>query len=757
MLTKKINTMFNKKICMTTLLAIPFLGFAQQSSDTISLQKVLDEVNVNTLRANEKTPIAFTNINKAEIEKGNLGQDLPYLISLTPSVITTSDAGTGVGYTSFRVRGSDPTRINVTVNGIPLNDSESQGVWWVNMPDFASSVDNIQIQRGVGTSTNGASAFGATVNLKTTGLNKQAYARSSNSYGSFNTLKNNAEFGTGLIDGKFALDGRLSQIFCDGYIDRATSDLKSFYLSAAYFGENDMIKAVMFSGKERTYQSWYGVPLNYLDSARTYNPYDYENEVDNYEQRHYQLHYSKKANENSSVNVSGHYSHGEGYYEQYVGDKNNLHLYYNTYIPYGETALSYYNLNNVLVGNDTITTSNLTRRKWLNNDFGGVVFSLNHKMEKTNLTFGGASNRYSGQHYGNVIWAEYASNGNYEHEYYRNIATKFDHNLYVKVDYSLFSNTNLYADLQKRRVTYEFVGNDEDGNAAEQSINLNFFNPKVGVHHSLNSNQVIYASFAVANREPNRNDYVESTPNSRPLYETLYDVEIGYQFLNDWISFGTNIYLMQYENQLAPTGKINDVGAYTRTNIDKSFRRGVELQGTLKLGDKLQWATNMTLSQNKIVAFTEYIDNWDTWGQEKVEHENTALAFSPSVIWASQFNLKLSDRMCVDFISKYVGEQFIDNTSSDDRKLDDYLTNNVRVTYNIKNIWFDLAKLTLQINNLLNNEYVSNAWVYRFIYQQEDPITWDPYVNANSEKGYNMAAYFPEATRNYLVGLTLGF
>ena len=726
---------------MTALLAIPFIGFAQQPSDTVSVYKVLDEVNVNALRANEKTPVAFTNINEAEIEKGNLGQDLPYLFSLTPSVVTTSDAGAGIGYTGFRVRGSDPTRINVTVNGIPLNDSESQGVWWVNMPDFASSVDNIQIQRGVGTSTNGASAFGATINLKTTGLNKNPYVRSSNSYGSFNTLKNNAEFGTGLIGGKFAFDGRLSQISSDGYMDRASSDLKSFYLSGGYYGANEMLKAVMFSGKERTYQAWYGVPLNYLDSNRTYNPYDYENEVDNYGQTHYQLHYSKKARENTNVNVSAHYTHGEGYYEQFKAGED----------------LADYGLNNVVIGDETITYTDLIRRKWLNNDFGGVVFSLNHKMDKANLTFGGGSNRYSGQHYGNVIWAEYASNGNYEHEYYRNIATKFDHNLYVKIDYALFNNTNLYADFQKRKVKYEFLGNDEEGNTAEQSVNLDFFNPKVGIHHSLNANQAIYASLAVANREPNRNDFVESSPNSRPLHETLYNAEMGYQFLSDWISFGANIYLMHYKNQLAPTGKINDVGAYTRTNIDKSFRRGVELEGTIKLGDRLHWAANMTLSQNKVAAFTEYIDNWDTWGQEKVEHTNTDLAFSPSVIWASQFNLKLSDKMNVEFISKYVGEQFIDNTSSDDRKLDDYLTNNLRLSYDIKNNWFDVAKLTLQVNNILNNEYVSNAWVYRFIYDGEDPRESNAYVNADSERGYNEAAYFPEATRNYLVGLTLGF
>ena len=733
--------MFNKKKSITTLLVIPFIGFAQQPIDTIAMQKVLDEVNVNALRATEKTPVAFTNISKSEIEKGNLGQDFPYIISQTPSVVTTSDAGAGVGYTSFRIRGSDPTRINVTVNGIPLNDSESQGVWWVNMPDFSSSIGSIQIQRGVGTSTNGASAFGASVNLKTTDLNKDAYIRSNNTFGSYKTLKNNVEFGTGLFANKFAFDGRFSQISSDGYIDRATSNLKSFYLSASYSEKNEILKAIIFYGHERTYQAWYGVPLNYLDSARTYNSYVYDNEIDNYGQTHYQLHYSKKVYKNTNVTISAHYTHGEGYYEQFRS---------------GEDLVDY-GLENILIGNDTIASTDLIRRKWLNNDFGGVVFSANHKMDKLNLTFGGASNRYSGQHYGNIMWAEYASNGNYDREYYKNIATKFDHNLYLKSDYSLSTNTNLYADFQKRKVEYQFIGNDQGGNATEQTVNLDFFNPKVGIHHSLNTNQAVYVSFAVANREPNRNDFIESTPDSRPLHETLYDVEMGYKFLGDWISFGANVYLMQYENQLAPTGKINDVGAYTRTNIEESFRRGVEFEGALKLGKKFSWSGNMTVSQNKIASFTEYIDNWDDGKQEKVEHENSDLAFSPSIIWASQFSVKLLDRIDLDFISKYIGEQFIDNTSSDDRKLNDYLTNNLRITYNIKNPWCDIAKLTLQVNNLLGNEYVSNAWVYRFISDDWDPRKNDNYVNTDSERGYNQAAYFPEATRNYLVSLTLGF
>ena len=726
---------------MAALLALPFIGFAQQPTDTISMQKVLNEVNVNALRATEKTPVAFTNISKSEIEKGNLGQDLPYLISLTPSVVTTSDAGTGVGYTGFRVRGSDATRINVTVNGIPLNDSESQGVWWVNMPDFSSSIGSIQIQRGVGTSTNGASAFGASVNLKTDGLKKNPYFTTSNSMGSFATLKNNIEFGTGLINNKFAFDGRVSKISSDGYIDRATSDLKSLYLQGAYFGKKSVIKALMFKGNERTYQAWYGVPLNYLDSNRTFNPYTYKNEVDNYGQTHYQLHYSKQLSTETTVNVAAHFTHGEGYYEQEkIGED---------FVDYG--------LENIILSDDTISSTNLIRRKWLNNDFGGATYSLNHKMGNIDLILGGASNRYSGQHYGNVIWAEYSSNAEYNHQYYWNKAEKLDHNFYAKANYAYSNSTNIYADLQRRRIDYIFEGKDEDGNIAEQEVVLSFFNPKVGLFHELNDNQSLYVSFAVANKEPNRKDFVESTPNSRPEHETLYDTEVGYKMSGGKLSLGINLYQMNYKNQLVLTGAINDVGEYTRTNIDESYRKGIEIEGTYKLTNKLSWAGNMTLSENKILNHTAYVDNWDTWGQEKINYKNTDLAFSPNIIWASLFNYTVNENTSVDFISKYVGEQFIDNSSSEDRMLDDYLVSNLRLSYEWDSKVFNTAKLTLQVNNLLNNEYVSNAWVYRFISEGWDPRDSDHYVNQDSERGYNMAAYFPEATRNYLLGLTLGF
>ncbi|MGY8979900.1 MAG: TonB-dependent receptor [Flavobacteriales bacterium] len=730
-----------KKIQILSILTFLACNIVAQASDSITFKKNLDEVSVNALRANDKTPMAFTNISKSEIKKSNLGQDLTYLISLTPSVVTTSDAGAGIGYTGLRIRGTDPSRINVTINGIPVNDSESQGVWWVNMPDFASSLDNIQIQRGVGTSTNGAAAFGASINLKTLALNKKAYTITNNSVGSFNTLKNNIEFGSGMLNNKFTFDGRLSRISSDGYIDRATSDLKSLYLQGAYFGKKSVLKAIVFSGQERTYQAWNGVPKKYLDTNRTFNSYTYENEVDNYNQTNYQLHYNEQLNSKTNIHLATHYTHGEGYFESEKLNQN----------------LADYGLNNILIGSDTISSTDLVRRKWLNNDFGGITYSINHKNDLVNLVVGGANNVYSGQHYGNVIWAQYMSNGLYNHQYYKNIATKYDNNVFIKTNFQASEKTSLFLDLQSRNIEYEFNGSDIDGNIGVQEVKLDFFNPKFGLSHKMNEEQLLYGSFAVANKEPNRSDYIESSPNSRPLHETLYDTEIGFKYSTKDFKFNVNAYIMNYDNQLIKTGEINDVGYFTSENVKKSFRRGIEIEGSILLSKKLAWAANMTLSENKIDTFIQYIDSWDTGGQQETIYTETDLAFSPSIIWASQLTYNFQDNLSLDFITKYVGEQFIDNSSSEDRKLDDYLVNNLRLSYSFNSKIFNYARLSLQINNLFDEEYVSSAWIYRFVSNGYDPSEDDHYVTKGSDGGYNMAGYFPEATRNYLIGLTLGF
>tara|TARA_A100001035_G_scaffold132606_1_gene104286 strand:+ start:553 stop:2742 length:2190 start_codon:yes stop_codon:yes gene_type:complete len=725
------------KIALLFLL-IPFMTYSQ-NQDSISIIKRLEEVNVNAIRANSKTPIAFTNINKNQIINKNLGQDLPIIVSMSPSLVTTSDAGAGVGYTSLRIRGTDPTRINVTINGIPLNDSESQGVWWVNMPDFSSSLENIQIQRGVGTSTNGSSAFGASINLKTSSFTKSPYFETNNTIGSYSTLKNNLVFGTGLIKNKFSFDGRISKISSDGYIDRASSDLKSLFIQGSYFLEKSVLKAIMFTGQEITYQAWNGVPKKFLDSNRTYNSYTYENEIDNYKQTHYQLHYSKELSPLTYFNLSAHYTHGEGYYEQ---EKLN-------------EEFESYGLENIIFGNDTIDNTDLIRRKWLNNDFGGIIFSLKHKLGKMNINLGGGINQYSGQHYGNIIWAEYSSNSDINHQYYWNKGEKFDRNIYAKGEYNINSSTNLFVDLQNRKITYSFQGYDNNGKIGQQEVNHNFFNPKFGLFHSLNQNQAIYASFSVGNKEPNRNDYIESTPKSRPKHETLFDTELGYKINYNETFVFINLYNMKYHNQLVLTGRINDVGAYTRTNINNSFRQGIEIETKHKLSNKISISGNLSISKNKIKKFTEYIDNWDNWGQDSVVHENTDLAFSPNAIFNVISEYKISPKFFVNFSSKYVGKQYIDNTSSNDRMLDDYMVQNLQFTYDFKTSFVEKCKISLRINNIFNKEYVSNAWVYSFTSNNWDPTSSDPYVSKNSRNGYDMAGYFPEATRNFLLAITI--
>jgi iron complex outermembrane receptor protein len=719
------------------------LWLSAQQKDTLIIYPDLEEVNIRALRASEKTPMSYSTIDQQQLEEQNLGQDIPYMLSLTPSVVTTSDAGAGIGYTGFRVRGSDPTRINVTIDGIPLNDAESQGVWWVNMPDFTSSVEDIQIQRGVGTSTNGAGAFGATVALRTQKLRPTAYATTNNSIGSYNTLKNNVEFGTGLLVNKFTLDGRLSRLSSDGYIDRASSDLKSLYLSGAYYGSDEVLKFTLISGKEKTYQAWNGVPLSYIndDSLRTFNSYTYENETDNYWQDHYMIHYNKQLNATTSFNIGLHYTQGRGYYEQYNKGED----------------FSDYGLNDVIVGSDTITSTNLIRRKWLDNDFYGTVFSYQNSIDNLDYTFGGGWNTYEGRHYGVVRWAEYASNGAIDHIYYDNDAVKTDFNVYVKGFYKYSEELTLFGDLQKRYIDYSFIGKDDNGASLQDTANFDFFNPKFGAFYQLDNNKSVFASFAVANREPNRSDFVDSSPNSRPVHETLYDTELGYKISKKNFTFSANAYYMIYENQLILTGKINDVGEYTRENVDYSERKGIEIEGGFKLNSKIDWSGNVSFSENTIAHYTEYVDNWDTWGQEKIEYKNTNIAFSPELIWASKFNYKFNDNMEIQLISKYVDEQYIDNTSSDDRKLDAYLVHHGRFIWDISSTLFKKARLSVQVNNLLDENYVNNAWIYRFKSDGYDPRPDDAFVSSNSEGGYDMAGYFPQAKRNFLLGLTLGF
>ena len=746
-------------------LVISYIGYEKQTQEVRlvgnqTLDVVLkqdhilaEEVLVSATRVKEKTPVAFATVEKSEINDKNMGQDIPYLLGLTPSFVATSDAGTGVGYTNFRIRGTDLNRINVTINGIPMNDAESHGTWWVDIPDLASSTDNIQVQRGVGTSANGAAAFGASINLQTTTINKDAFAEYSTSAGSFGTMKHSVGVGSGLIKEKFTFDARLSKVSSDGFIDRAYADLKSFFLSGGYFTENTIVKLNVFSGLEDTYQAWNGVPsvrLNndlagmqrYADhwlysqkqvdemlasDSRTYNLYTYENEIDYYQQDHYQFLFSHRLNEALHVNASLFYTGGNGYYEQFKE---------------GET-LEDYLISPIVIGNETIEDSDLIRRKWLDNDFYGTTFSVNHKQETRDFTFGGGYNVYDGDHFGKVIWMRNAGNSQMNHEWYRGTGLKKDFNVYAKYNYEVAENLNLFADLQYRTINYTIDGTDDDLRNLKQAHKFEFFNPKVGIFYQLGERQNLYANFARANREPNRDNYVDADPEGKqPTFETLNDFEVGYKYTSNRLALGVNAYYMLYQNQLILTGEINDVGGPIMVNVDDSYRAGLELMAGMKLTEKLKWDVNLTLSKNKISDFTDYVDDWDNGGQIENKLGTTDLAFSPEMIANSQLSWLAAKGLNVSLQTYAVSKQYIDNTSSEDRKLNGYLLNNLKMTYRVPQNFAKELNLHFMVNNLFDTQYENNAWVYSYVL---------------GGQRYTMDGYFPQAGLHFLAGIDIKF
>lgn len=712
-----------------------------------------DEVIINATRVNDKTGMAYTNVSAAQIDKQNMGQDLPVLLNFSPSLVSTSDAGGGVGYTGIRIRGSDATRINVTVNGIPYNDAESQGVFWVNMPDFASSVSSIQIQRGVGTSTNGAGAFGASVNINTNAFRETAYAELNNSYGSFNTFKNTLKVGSGLIKDKFTFDARLSRVSSDGFVDRASSELHSYYLSGGYFGKKSFVRVNVFSGKERTYQSWNGVPeaklrgdregiLAYIErnglgekdaqnllnsDNRTYNSYTYKNEVDNYRQDHYQVVSSHNLSNKLTFNLNAFLVRGLGYYEQYrAGDD-----------------YSKYNLPNVIVGKDTLTSTDFIRRRWLDNYFYGTTFSFDYNsFKKLTASFGGGWNQYDGDHYGQIIWARNAGNIENEHQYYFSTGKKKDFNLYGKLYYAFTDQLTAFADLQYRRVGHAIHGTDNDLVQLAFDQSYSFFNPKAGLTYQLAEQSSVYASYSVGNREPNRDDFTSSTANLFPKSERLQNIEAGFRTQQGKWAFAANYYLMSYKNQLVLTGQINDVGGSVRVNVPKSYRTGIELEGAVVFNNHLKWNANATFSQNKIKNFTEYIVDYDNGGYKTVDHGKSDISFSPNVIVGSQFTYTLRKNLELALLTKYVGKQYLDNTSTETRKLDAYLTNDIRLSWTIKPSWANEIAFNLLVNNVLDEKYESNGYTYGYIAG-----------GALTQENF----YFPQAGRNFLIGVNFRF
>jgi len=700
-------------------------------------------LTVKATRAGAETPMTYTTVSKEELEKLNLGQDVPFVLRWTPSAVVTSDAGAGVGYTGIRIRGTDPTRINVTINGIPLNDAESQGVFWVDLPDFVSSTSDIQIQRGVGTSTNGAGAFGATINLNTSKLRPDPYAEVNTSYGSFNTQKANLQLGTGLIKNKFAFDARLSRITSDGYIDRATADLSSYYLSGAYFGEKSSLRFNHFSGHEITYQAWNGVPADSLENrdSRTYNSAGtekegapHEDEVDNYRQTHYQLLFDHQFSSNWALNLSLHYTRGKGYFEQYKADQ----------------SLADYGIAPLEIGDSTIAQSDLIRRLWLDNDYYGGIYAFNYEGRRFDFTLGGGYHIYEGRHFGEVTWAEFAGSSEKDDRYYENDARKSDFNIYGRVNYEVLPALFAYLDLQYRRVGYEFLGFNRQGENVEQMVELNFFNPKAGLYYQLNNASNLYASFAVANREPNRNDYVETTADSRPEPETLYNTELGYRYQDEKSTLQANIYYMLYHDQLVLNGEVNDVGAYTRVNVDESYRLGLELAGGVQILPFLRFDGNVTLSRNRVQAFTEFVDVYDenfNWvEQEAIMHEETELSFSPSIIAGAGPTVEVlpaisRQSLSLSWLTKYVGKQYIDNTSDERNTIDAYSFTDLRLRYELNPNWGKQIAVTFLVNNAFDALYETNAWSYRYVVDGSTAI----------DQGF-----YPQAGRNYLLGLTVG-
>jgi iron complex outermembrane receptor protein len=716
-----------KWIAVLTLCAMGNILYGQDKkkfNDTSFMQPV----EVLAVRAGGKAPFAKTNITKKEIEKNNVGQDLPFLLNQTPSVVVNSDAGNGVGYTGIRIRGTDAARINVTINGIPYNDAESQGTFFVDLPDFASSVNSIQIQRGVGTSSNGAGAFGASINLSTNDINKEFYAVLNNSYGSFNTLKNTIQFGSGIIGNHFTIDGRLSKISSDGYIDRASSNLKSFYFSTAYADSLASLRLNIFSGKEKTYQAWNGVPESLLLTNRKYNPSGmeqpdtpYENETDNYTQTHYQLFFNKQVNRFWKFNTALFFTKGKGYYEQYKADRL-----------FSEFALPDY-----FDGMGIIKKTDVVRRLWLDNNFYGNIFSFQHQKNKTQVTIGGGWNQYDGHHFGEIIWAKVQDAIPKNYRWYDLPAAKKDFSLYTKWAEQLSNKWQTYIDVQYRNIHYTIDGFRDNPNL--KIVNTySFLNPKLGVTYNYNNWQ-LYGSFAVAHKEPNRDDF-EASSKEQPKPEKLYDWELGVEKASKNYSFGAYIYIMNYIDQLVLTGKINDVGAYTRTNIPKSYRLGVELQGKIKFADWINVSANFSVSQNKIKGFIEYVDDYDNGNQQTKNYTNTNIAFSPNAIAGGSINILPIKNVEINMVSKYVGRQFLDNTSQKSRSLNGFFIQDIRLGYLLENKLVKATSFIVQLNNIFNKQYEPNGYTFSYIYDKK--LTTENY-------------YFPMAGFNIMVGINI--
>ena len=704
--------------------------FSQEKiKDTIQGTKQnLDEIVVQSIRVKYSAPFSHSNISKEELSSKNLGQDLPILLSFLPSVVTTSDAGAGVGYTGIRIRGVSAQSTNITINGIPFNDPESHGTYWVNLPDFTSSIESLQVQRGVGTSTNGSGAFGASVNILTDAISENPYAEISNSAGSYNTTKHTVKFGTGKLNKVFELSGRLSKIDSDGYIDRAFSDLKSYLLQGSYAQGNTFIKALVFGGHEKTYQSWYGVSKEQILENRRQNPYTYENEIDNYKQDHYQFHWNEKLNQSWSTNIGLNYTYGRGYFEQFRND--------DSIETYGGIVDSDIDENGVKLG-----TTDLIRRRWLDNDFYVFNASTNYQSSKLNMTFSSSYSTYSGDHFGEVIWArQFGENSSIRDQYYKGNGRKTDFSMFLKASYFLNKKLEFYGDLQLRNVGYKTKGFTSDLVNMIIDESYSFFNPKFGLSYKFDTSSILYGSYSRANREPSRSDF-ESNPKIKP--EQLNDFEFGWRYRKNGLKFNLNSYFMQYNEQLVLTGALDDVGSPIRANSGSSYRIGIEADLNVKLSNFFTINSNMTISSNKNKQILSPKDG------KIFDFGKTNISFSPEFMTSNTIVFSPKDNFNLSLLSKHVGVQYMGNTDALNSKLDSYFVNDFNVSYEINpNRIFQAIVISGLINNIFDVEYISNGYYYTYD---------DSWSVPGQLKTLDGAGYYPQATRNFLLGLTLKF
>lgn len=721
-----------------------------------------DDVIVKNTRLTGEEPFNKENLDAEYIDKNNTEKDVPYLFNELRSTVVNSDAGNGVGYTGIRVRGLDPGHVNVSINGIPLNDAESQLVFWVDLPDILSSTESIQLQRGLGSSSFGSGNFGASINLNTNKTHVDPYLTARTGYGSFNTFRGSVALGTGLMNGRFSLDGRLSYTHSDGYIDRASSDLRSFFLSGAMIGANSSLRLNVINGHEVTYQAWNGVPYSYVDDRdlrtfnsagqdRVENPGDepYDDEVDNYTQTHAQLFYNKMMDQ-GDLTLTGFYTRGKGFFENYIADQDLADYSFYPIIP---------------MTDDTLENDDIIRRKWLDNHFYGVNVGLNLSEEAYEAKIGLHASRYQGEHYGTIIETDTLGLFEFPFEYYRNDAQKHEVSAFAKLQYSLTEGLFVYGDLQYRFVDYQYGGGSDDTRPLPKGeVQYNFFNPKLGMTYRFTPGLSAFASVARGNREPNRDDFVEAGPDTQPEHEKLTDYEIGVEYSGERLQLGLYGYFMDYQDQLVLTGRINDVGGYARVNVPDSYRLGVEVDGRIGVTKGLTFDFNVTLSENKIESFTEYVDDWDTGEQITRDFNDTDISFSPSVIgfvglsyrWEGLSLLSPADVLNFSFGQKYVGEQFLDNTMDEASKLDAFTYGDLEIAYTTSFVWMKELRVSLRIMNIWDELYESNGWIYRF--QTDNPdMPADPYIRSEGGGLFNQTGLYPQATRHFMTTLTVKF